>query len=591
MKTGITISLLVALAVFCMPLFAAGTKEAAEVTSTTEGEPEYGGTLTLWMDSRAQTVEPPSPDTEDGYYASLAYLNFMQETVMCGDIEKYGPRGTNDFSFQYLQYQPVKYLRGNVVDSWQLQPDSFVFHVRPGVYWAPTEHQLAWMEAREITAEDLADDLRRVVRSPWGSKYKGYITDIDADIYAENDTVVVELENYARTILYWLCWEDRAVTSPPELHAVSGRAKTWQNQVGTGPFMFEEYITGSHMKFKRNPEYWGKTTINGKEYQLPFVDYMVLPIMPDSSTQMAALQTGVVEVYREVPMDFWETLDRIAPELVKWEGSFGKGIAPYMRLDEPPFDDPKVRQAVVFGTDVAEFQALVGAKGLQKDFSPLFTSHAAYTPPEEMPAEIRKLRKYDYDPELARKMLADAGYPEGFATTVLVRAASPEMLDAAALLKDQWSKIGVELTLDPRDATSFTRMYFCYPPENLPMYHGICMDWGLAAPDPLQKWPTLQSFSDKNTPVLRDPEFDELIFQAQAEMDVDEQNKILKECGVFLAVKNCCIPLTLMPARTSWWPWVKNYYGETTATDDLQFCPVAQYIWIDQALKEEMGFK
>lgn len=91
--------------------------------------------------------------------------------------------------------------------------------------------------------------------------------------------------------------------------------------------------------------------------------------------------------------------------------------------------------------------------------------------------------------------------------------------------------------------------------------------------------------------MYNNPEFDELIVPASAEMDIDEQNRILKEAGVLLNRDIPVIGLSLLPARQTCWPWVKNWYGENSICDDAQFGGIARFIWIDQDLKAEMGFK
>ena len=64
-----------------------------------------------------------------------------------------------------------------------------------------------------------------------------------------------------------------AVAIPPEVaNAPNGGAANWQNAVGTGPFILSDFVDGSSVTYKRNPNYWGTTTINGQSYKLPFID-------------------------------------------------------------------------------------------------------------------------------------------------------------------------------------------------------------------------------------------------------------------------------------------------------------------------------
>jgi len=540
----------------------------------------YGGTFTIFNSATEfQMLEPPNPDLKFSNYTSLWWLHFMQETPVVGDLETYGPRGTGEYAFETYWFQPAEYMTGCLVESWEVSPEELVFHVRPGIYWAPTEHQSAWMEARELTAEDVALDITRFWESAWGPRFKGIIKDVYA---TDRYRVVVEFENFSPSLIYFIGYEDRALISPPETE-IAGADK-YENQVGTGPFMFEEYVVGSHMSYVRNPDYWGTTTINGKTYQLPFLDRVVVPIIPDESTQMAALQTGKIDLSRGTELAYWDTLDRLAPELEKTLYTPGRGRMVTLRNDQPPFDDVKVRRAMAIGTDQVEFAVLFKAGDLPIDFFPFRSGTPPYTPLKELPKDMQLL--YSYDVKLAKQMLAEAGYPEGFTTKIVIEP-SPVDLDIASLLKDQWAKIGVELNLDVVDEVEYVAQTYPLP---VPKYSGTVLTVYSTA-DPLLSFNQYYSSGGSgNTDVYSNPEFDDLMARANLEMDVAEQTRLLKEAGIILREDWPRLPLYLNSHRTYWWPWVKNYYGEITIADDASFCPVIKYMWIDQALKAEMGY-
>ena len=114
--------------------------------------------------------------------------------------------------------------------------------------------------------------------------------------------------------MYLVGYEDRSLISPPEM--IAAGADTWENQVGTGPWMLKEYVVGSHMTYVRNPEYWDTTTIDGVEYQLPFIDELIWPIIPDQPSQIAARRTRALDFMMPVPNVYWHNLDQTAPELL-----------------------------------------------------------------------------------------------------------------------------------------------------------------------------------------------------------------------------------------------------------------------------------
>ena len=104
------------------------------------------------------------------------------------------------------------------------------------------------MDNRELVAEDLVADILDFREAPAG----GVLKSKTGKIYAtDRYTLEIELTSFDHTINYRIGHEDRAGVSPPEMQ--SAGAKEWKNQVGTGPFMLEEYVVGSHMSFEKNP--------------------------------------------------------------------------------------------------------------------------------------------------------------------------------------------------------------------------------------------------------------------------------------------------------------------------------------------------
>ena len=85
-------------------------------------------------------------------------------------------------------------------------------------------------------------------------------------------------------------------------------------------------------------------------------------------------------------------------------------------------------------------------------------------------------------------------------------------------------------------------------------------------------------------------EFDDLMKQAELTLDPAVQNPLIKEAGKILSAEIPAIPFTLVPNRNYWWPWVKNYYGELTVTDDACMADLVRFMWIDEGLKEDMGY-
>jgi len=471
-------------------------------------------------------------------------------------------------------------LKGLLLESWEISNEQMTWHVKSGIHWAADN--VDWMENRELTAQDMVDDLlyyRNVSVS--GSVFKG----MSGDIYADGRyTVIIEFsKGFNVAMLRQIGYENRQLYTPPEM-IVAG-AGMWENQVGTGPFMLKEYVVGSHMTFERNPNYHETTTINGVEYQLPFVDEVIAPIIPDESTRVAALRTGTVDIYQKTPAEQWATIDATAPGISSSKYSGGMGVGINLRCDEPPFDDVNVRRAMFIGTDLKAFADAQGQGPLPIDWFPAFTGDPlVYVPLEDMPADQKIL--YEYNPTLAKQMLETAlGPPDAegvFFTTQLYTGNTPDCLDRAALLEAQWAKIGVTLEIKAYD----TATYYDYIYNKT--YTGSC-ELNPAVANPVTMQIGLSTGDYWNFNLWSNARFDEVLAQMLAEPDEAKRAPMIKELNTIKVTDAILIPTTSIPEGIYWWPWLRNYYGETNV-QDIGLQALMAYVWIDEDLKTEMGY-
>jgi peptide/nickel transport system substrate-binding protein len=352
--------------------------------------------------------------------------------------------------------------------------------------------------------------------------------------------------------------------------------------------MFEEYVFGSYMSYERNPNYWGKTTIDGKTYQLPFIDRVVIPIISDHSTELAALKTGKIDVNMYTRVSEWDMLDKEASSMAvyNYSGTASSG-AVYFRCDEPPFNNVKVRQALTIGTDIEAFKKASLATGSPTLWLPILPGDPAYVPLEQMPKDIQDL--YTYNPTLAKQKLAEAGFPEGTLKTTLYCDTTASVLDEAALLKSQWQKIGVEVTIKAAESAETYKMMLPVPK---PTFHGLCRDSFPPSANPMVFFDQVyKTTGGLNYGQYSNAEVDALLAKVLQEASVDERTRMLKQVALIGLREAYGIPLHLDLGRVYAWPWVKNYYGELSLQDDCDFSAIVKYIWIDRDLKAKMGYK
>jgi peptide/nickel transport system substrate-binding protein len=530
--------------------------------------PQYGGTFTVG----AGVNDPPSPDIQDAQHAALEWAEAIQERPIHGAVEELGPRGNGTYEFKLVAYIPMAYQAGHLISDWDLTTERLIWTIRDGVTWQAVDGVMA---SRPFTAADMAADIERFRASPWGNRFDGMM----GEVRVEGKKVIIEYENYSPNLFYFIGYEDRAIVRPPE--TIRAGADQWENQGGTGAFKFEEYVVGSYMSYVRNDDYWDTTVIDGKEYELPFIDRYVRVIFPDEATQIAAARTANIDMLRNPSVSQWETIERTTPDLLK--STYGD-MATVITLDttKPPFDNVNVRRAMFIGTNIRRFQEF----GLATDF-PLHSFPAwpgnpgVYTPLEDLPPETAEL--YDYDVDKAKKMLADAGYPNGFEMEFYFDSGSPSNVDFASLLQAEWAKIGVKVKPVGYDYVTY-RNYR----DTMTFKDSIIV--GTEIGNPVGSISNLFGTGGfVNYAQYSNPEIDALVEKINAELDADKQNALIKEAAVIALNDASQIGTYLSPAAYYWWPWVKNYYGEISIEDGT-IGGLVPYMWIDQNLKKSMGF-
>lgn len=200
----------------------------------------------------------------------------------------------------------------------------------------------------------------------------------------------------------------------------------WQEPVGTGPFVVEEFATDERLVMTQNEDYWdGAPDLDRLEYQ----------DIPEDAARITALTTGEVDVLTSVPTDQVSTVDG-EPGVVF---ETGPGLTYYFNwfnASEEPFDDERVRQAMWYAVDTASMVEDLYGDGAELARAPI---------PQEV-FGAPELDPYPYDPERALELLEEAGYPDGFQTSLQWDGGTGETQRAVAqTMISHWAEIGVEV--------------------------------------------------------------------------------------------------------------------------------------------------
>ena len=197
-----------------------------------------------------------------------------------------------------------------------------------------------------------------------------------------------------------------------------------------------------------------------------------------------------------------------------------------------------------------------------------------------MPASVKEL--YTYNPDKARALLKEAGFPSGFKTSVLTTSGS---VDYYSVLKDMWAKVGIELFIDVRDSSVKSNLVLTRQHEGLN---------GGGTGNPIAIWYTATRFSDaalQNSSQVNDPYINETIVKIRRTILTDGTKAAMalwKGMLPYIYDQAYVIPGPSNSGPRFWWPWVKNYSGETGTGYYVFDYP--QYVWYDQDLKKSMGY-
>ncbi|GEM_PF-119956 len=574
-----------------------------EVVKSGPETPKYGGTLALVRNSDPANWDPI-------LYASSSNgaQMFTSESMWTGDWARgnAGGYGTKETDWG-MGYDLFSIDTGTTAASWQWlintaqNQGTLVYQIRPDNHYGlnPNSEASRLAGGRAVTADDVVFSLSK------------FVTDSRSRIYGSNPelrtanitktgplevTVKLPLDALISAISRFGAY---ARVVPPEVWQKYGDLNSWKNSVGTGPFILTDYIPGSLITLVKNPRYWGKDPVGpGKSNQIPYIEGIKLLVIPDASTRQAALRTGKIDKMTGVTWEDAGVIRKTSSQLLEFENPVTGGNAIRLRIDLPPFNDLRVRQAIMMATDLEGIRKSVNG-GLGQIHTWPFIYNKIYAgmylslDDPEMPASVREL--YTYNPEKAKQLLKDAGYPTGFKTSALIASTD---VDFYSILKDMWSKAGIDLTLDVKESTVRTAIITNAIQPALTGSGSAAATYfitpGSGSPVPTYYLgPDFSGISTTNAGMINDPLVNETMKKVRLAVLTDEKQamKLMKDMWPYFLGQAYAIPKPSAPLYTFWWPWLKNYSGEDrlgygSGNPDTW----TAYVWYDAALKKSMGY-
>ena len=205
-----------------------------------------------------------------------------------------------------------------------------------------------------------------------------------------------------------------------------------------------------------------------------------------------------------------------------------------------------------------------------------------YEPLAAMPDAVREL--FTYDPAKAKKLLAEAGLPNGFSFKVQVCSCNSDQIDLLQLISAYLEKIGVRIQIEQMEYAAFLSVM-----NTKTHAPGYMMSNAHGAPTITLSKLFRSDSNAWNTSMFKDPDFDRRLKEMYEERSEPKRQQMLKEMTREAVAKAPFIWLPTRHAYTAWWPWVKNYGGELRGGGGRP-APVYARVWIDQAMKKRMGY-
>ncbi len=355
---------------------------------------------------------------------SAAEVTLAQST----DVDNWDPFGDNTTSIINIKRNVYETLttRDNqlalaplLAAQWKLiNPTTWRFALRRNV----TFHN-----GDPLTAEDVRYSLeRQITQKLLCSSWVATISKVDVV-----DPHTVDIHTHAQDVILPARLSFCAFIVPSKLAQEKGLSWLTEHPTGTGPFRFVSWRRDQGSVLERSPSYWGKSAIPMRVKFVP---------IPEASSRVAALLAGQVDVAGGIPTDLIPRLKqdkRVNVQTVRNDRVYFIILNAHVH----PFDNRAVRQAMNYGLNV---QAMV-------DF--LFKDHASRIPTicgSMWDGCDTKQAPYRYDPGRARQLLREAGYPNGFETTMAISPQRPTAAtDVAQSIALQLRQVGVKIKIEP----------------------------------------------------------------------------------------------------------------------------------------------
>lgn len=389
--------------------------------------------------------------------------------AVSADFTTMDPQNTNDnlsYSVQKTIYQGLlgfdKNMKviGVLADSWKVNDTAtqITFKLRKGI---------SFSDGTPFNAEAVKANLDRVTAPDSGLIRASLFNVIDNTKVIDDSTVEVNLKQPFGAIANTFAHPAGLMISPAAIEKYGKEVS--RHPVGTGPYIFKEWVSGDHLTVTKNDKYWDKSNITQ-------ADSITFKPTPEDGTRIAMLQSGEADFIYPVPANQFKSLSAGG----KYDVTAGDSIYEQyvsMNTNVKPFNDVKVRQAINYAIDKQAFINVVFFGQGEVADAPLAPSVQYYA----------KQGSYAFDLAKAKQLMTEAGYPNGFSTTIWSNNTSQSQ-QATEFVQQQLAKINIKVKVEQMESGTLSdRLWGAKTPADaeVQMYYGGWSpstgdaDWGL----------------------------------------------------------------------------------------------------------------
>lgn len=324
-----------------------------------------------------------------------------------------------------------------LAESWEVSDDGleWTFNLRDGVTFhdgTPLNADAVVFSLERQRDKDHPYHCDKCLR--WNAKFSA-IEKVEA---VDESTVKITLSEPSPTLLVNLAFYIGYIVSPTAVKADPEGFRS--NPVGTGPFKFVRWERDNLLEYERNDDYY---------LGAPKIEKLVVRVIPDNDVRLLALKKGEVQLIYGVPFPQFGEIESDPSLTMLTSPTLGISFMA-LNTEEEPFDDLNVRQAINHAINKDRlFKTVFFGRGDIADqvIPPSWWGHSD------------NVTTYDYDPDKAKALLAEAGYPDGFKTTLISWASPrpylPAPRDAVSLIKADLARVGIDVEIDTMKWSTF----------------------------------------------------------------------------------------------------------------------------------------